>query len=108
MLDTAKFCNACGSPAGAAPPAPAPQPGYSLAPQGFGAPPVVYGQSQSFTPAPAVQYAGFWLRFVAYLIDSFVVGAVAMAIAIPLILALGLGAGLTAVAEIQIPRRSWL
>lgn len=97
MLDTAKFCNACGSPAGAAPPAPAPQPGYSLAPQGFGAPPVVYGQSQSFTPAPAVQYAGFWLRFVAYLIDSFVVGAVAMAIAIPLILALGLGAGLTAV-----------
>ena len=96
MLDTAKFCNACGSPAGAPyAAAPAPQPGYSLAPQGF-APPAVYGQSQSFTPAPAVQYAGFWLRFVAYLIDSFVVGAVAMAIAIPLILALGLGAGLTA------------
>lgn len=97
MLETAKFCNACGSPAGAAAtPAPAPQPGYSLAPQGFGAPPAVYGQSPSYTPAPAVQYAGFWLRFVAYMIDSFVIGAVVMAIAIPLILALGLGAGLTA------------
>jgi uncharacterized RDD family membrane protein YckC len=55
----------------------------------------VYGPSAAYAPTPAVRYAGFWLRFLAYVIDSIVISLVVMAIAIPLILVLGLGAGLS-------------
>ena len=89
LSESAKFCNACGSPSAApAPPA--------FARPDFGAPPAVYAQSSGYAPAPAVQYAGFWMRFAAYIIDSIVISAVLLAIAIPLILVLGLGAGLSA------------
>lgn len=39
-----------------------------------------------------VEYAGFWLRFVAYLIDSVVMGLAVVAVLIPLIFLTGLGA----------------
>ena len=94
MLDSAKFCNTCGSPTSVAvAPASTSPPAYTFAPPEFGAPPTAYVPGQG--SAPAVIYAGFWLRLVAYLIDSTVIGLVAMAIAIPLILVLGLGAGLS-------------
>ena len=49
------------------------------------APPLVYAQ-------PSVQYAGFWLRVVAYLIDSVVMGVAFMALFIPFAIMTGLTA----------------
>ena len=42
---------------------------------------------------PAVQYAGFWRRFVAHLIDQIVVGLVAFVVLIPALALLGVGIG---------------
>jgi uncharacterized RDD family membrane protein YckC len=39
--------------------------------------------------ATNVTYAGFWLRFVAYLVDSLILGAVSMALFIPLFFLMG-------------------
>ncbi len=41
---------------------------------------------------PRVEYAGFWLRFLAYIIDNVVIGIAAVMILIPLIFLTGLGA----------------
>lgn len=84
------FCPQCGLPvvtsrapvAAAPPPPPAPVPDSVPAaappppPPVYSAPPVAPPQypQQYATPAPRVEYAGFWLRFVAALIDGFVVG----------------------------------
>jgi uncharacterized RDD family membrane protein YckC len=40
----------------------------------------------------APQYAGFWMRFLAYLIDSLVVGVASAIIIVPIFLVMGLGA----------------
>jgi uncharacterized RDD family membrane protein YckC len=80
----AAFCSACGQrmtlPATAGPPRPGPSfdsspgppvsgpPTGSTGPRAAAPPPIVY-----YTAAPVMPYspyAGFWLRFVAYLIDS--------------------------------------
>lgn len=53
------------------PPAYNPQPGYSPQPQQNWAPPV-----QPSGPAPGVRYAAWFSRFVAYLIDGFIIGLV--------------------------------
>ena len=49
-------------------------------------------------PAPAsyggVEYAGFWLRFVAYLIDAFVSGMAFVILLVPLFVLTGAGAAL--------------
>jgi uncharacterized RDD family membrane protein YckC len=95
----AAFCPACGQavqasavtgaglPAGAS--------AAAVLPSGYGgnaypaalptAPPVVFAQ-------PTVQYAGFWLRVVAYLIDSIVVSVGFMALFIPFAIMTGLTA----------------
>jgi uncharacterized RDD family membrane protein YckC len=97
--DGAAFCPACGqvvqpsAVSGAGLPE-----GASAAaalPSGYGgnaypaalptAPPVVFAQ-------PSVQYAGFWLRVVAYLIDSIVVSVGFMALFIPFAIMTGLTA----------------
>ena len=49
-------------------------------------------------PAP-VQYAGFWRRFVAYLIDSIIVSIVSWIVFIPILAALGIGIGLSGMEE---------
>ncbi|HYL46157.1 MAG TPA: RDD family protein [Candidatus Limnocylindrales bacterium] len=80
-VEGAAFCSACGQPiAGATPPqspaAPAP---YSGAP----APPASGAAPAARAP---VYYAGFWLRFVAYIIDSIVLGfVVGITIVLPLL-----------------------
>ena len=43
-----------------------------------------------YAAGPRVEYAGFWLRFLAYAIDSFVMGFAVIAIVIPLIFLTGL------------------
>ena len=52
--DNATFCSACGQPTG----------GLPVAPAG----------SVAVAARPSVQYAGFWLRFVAFIIDAIVLG----------------------------------
>jgi uncharacterized RDD family membrane protein YckC len=92
--DGAAFCPACGqavlpsASSGAALPmeansAAALPPGYGAS--AYPAPPVVYAH-------PTVQYAGFWLRVVAYLIDSVVMGLAFMALFIPFAMLTGLTA----------------
>ncbi|HKW87120.1 MAG TPA: RDD family protein [Candidatus Acidoferrales bacterium] len=89
LADSAAFCPTCGQPTGAQAPAPR---GIPLAPGGFtpatGAyppPPPAPPTTSASGYAPAaltrvVVYAGFWLRFVAWLIDiillDFVLGIV--------------------------------
>jgi uncharacterized RDD family membrane protein YckC len=91
VADGTAFCPACGQPAGVTPAtgAPALPPGnyaaatYPVVSQP--AAPVVYA-------APGVQFAGFWLRVVAYLIDSIVLGLAFCAIFIPFAVMTGLTA----------------
>src|SRR5689334_22459355 len=91
----AKFCSNCGTsfiPEAAAPAsaevppstsAPAQAPVYSTQPL----PPV--------TPlgVPAPHYGGFWIRFVAFLIDAIVVGIVTLPVSAMIAVALGLAGG---------------
>src|SRR3984893_6439303 len=97
--DGGAFCPACGQPVqpSASPSSVLPVGASSAAavPAGYGAnaypaasqapPPVVYAQS-------TVQYAGFWLRVVAYLIDSIVLGVGFMVLFIPFAIMTGLTA----------------
>jgi uncharacterized RDD family membrane protein YckC len=97
--DGAAFCPACGQPVqpSAAMSAGLPVGASSAAvlPSGYGAntyptasqtaSPVVYAQ-------PSVQYAGFWLRVVAYLIDSLILSVGFMALFIPFAVMTGLTA----------------
>ncbi len=54
---------------------------------------------------PSVSYAGFWKRFVAYIIDDFILSVAAILIALPLGAIFGLGflSGLSADAESAAP-----
>ena len=70
MADGAAFCSACGQAV-----SPAAVPPYAGVPA-----------------APRVEYAGFWLRFLAYLIDSVVMTLGVVLVLIPLIFLTGLGA----------------
>jgi uncharacterized RDD family membrane protein YckC len=97
--DGAAFCPACGQPVQPAASMSAGLPvGTSSAvvlPSGYDpnayptasstAPPIVYAQS-------SVQYAGFWLRVVAYLIDSIILSVGFMALFIPFAIMTGLTA----------------
>ena len=85
VTDGATFCSACGRPlsatAAAAPTTPyVPAAGAPQQPIG-----AVAGPPQLF-------YAGFWLRFVAYIIDAIILAFAECAFAVILIFATGLGA----------------
>lgn len=81
--DGATFCGQCGQPLGLSPSepvgaSPIPAPVFSAPGVTAGAPPLTSPASTAvtFPPsaiAPASPYAGFWLRFVAYIIDAVVV-----------------------------------
>lgn len=47
--------------------------------------------SPGWVAAPTVKYAGFWLRFVAFIIDAIVLGFIGFLITIPFAASLGLG-----------------
>jgi uncharacterized RDD family membrane protein YckC len=74
------FCSNCG------------QPGYAaVAPAGMA---IAVNPAVNVMPAyvyTGVAYAGFWIRFLAYLIDALVLGFCFVAIMIPLIFLTGLG-----------------
>jgi uncharacterized RDD family membrane protein YckC len=79
------FCQNCGTPTSLTP-APA-LPGAEVA-----VPVVSAGTiSPHWLPPKTRTYAGFWLRFVAHLIDSLLLGVVFMVLLVPLLLLTGLG-----------------
>jgi uncharacterized RDD family membrane protein YckC len=57
----------------------------------FAAPLAPAGVSPHWLPTPTRTYAGFWLRFLAHLIDGLVTGAVLCALLVPLVFLTGLG-----------------
>ncbi len=77
----AAFCGSCGTPVVRA------TPGGTV---GVSVPPNV--GVAGFSTTQSVIYAGFWLRFVAYLIDSVILGIGVIALIIPLIFLTGLAA----------------
>ena len=109
--DGAAFCPACGQPVRLSPSGsaglPAPASSATALPVGYDpnvyptasqtAPPVVYAQ-------PSVQYAGFWLRVVAYVIDGIVMGVAFMALFVPFAIMTGLAAALGSIHPGEDPR----
>lgn len=88
------FCPSCGTqqqPSGV----PAPHAAYP-APSAYRAVRVPAGGAVSphWLPTPTRAYAGFWLRFLAHLIDGVIVGGVLIALLIPVAMTTGIGAGL--------------
>ena len=83
--DGATFCSACGRPMSFAA---APAPGTSYA-SAAGAPGQPIG---TLAVAPRLFYAGFWLRFVAYLIDAIILTFAECVFALILFFATGLAA----------------
>lgn len=79
MADDAVFCSACGQ-------------AFSTA-----AAPARLLSAQAVAAAPRVDYGGFWLRFLAYLIDGVVIIIGALVVAIPLVFLTGLGTFLSQV-----------
>lgn len=76
MADGTTFCSACGQAFSTG--------ATATRPPIMDVPPAAY--------APRVQYGGFWLRFVAFLIDNVVMTVAIVLICIPLIFLTGLGA----------------
>ncbi len=68
--DNATFCSACGQPTGGLPVAPA---------------------MSAAAMRPTVQYAGFWLRFVALVIDTIVLGFAGFLVTLPFVASMGFG-----------------
>lgn len=91
LADGAAFCPNCGQ-AFSVGAGTAPLPILSAplaAPMAGGA--AVIPAYAGYVAVPRVEYAGFWLRFLAYIIDSVVMGIGVMAALIPLIFLTGLG-----------------
>jgi uncharacterized RDD family membrane protein YckC len=105
VADTSAFCPSCGQSTSGEPAAPR---GIPLAPGGFTPQPTASAPSASppppssfavppvataWAPAAAAQpigYAGFWLRFVAWLIDAIILWFVSTFITLPFVAASGL------------------
>ena len=99
LADNATFCSSCGAQISATPalaPAGAPLPlgtgvPAAVVPGGYaGSVQPVYVQP-GYVPVAQVAYAGFWLRVLAYLIDTIVLGVFAVPIVIGAAMALGIG-----------------
>ncbi len=98
QADNATFCSQCGQPVtlrdSYAPPS---TPGVLasdavvVAGGGYAAPPVVAGYPQTPSYAYTVVYAGFWLRVLAYFIDTAILGIFAVPILIGAAMAMGIG-----------------
>ena len=58
------------------------------------APAVAYSYAASMAPPEHLVYGGFWLRFVAYLIDTFIIGLAFTFVAVLLIILVGIVMGL--------------
>ena len=83
IAETVTVCPVCGQSQGAG----LPVASLPLAPSAGPA-----AVTPHWQPAPVVAYAGFWLRFVAYLLDSLILGMPIGIIVVILILSSGVGA----------------
>jgi uncharacterized RDD family membrane protein YckC len=84
LADGATFCSQCGQ-------------STALAPVVAGSvAPVAVAVARPFD-APAVAYAGFWLRVLAYLIDALILGVFAVPILIGAAMAMGIGGMLASI-----------
>ena len=81
VSDAAAFCPQCGQPTTRAM-----APGAATVPGAIAVTPSV-----AIPVAPGLVYAGFWLRFVAYIIDAVLLSAVEMVLILILVAVLGLG-----------------
>lgn len=82
--ENATFCSACGQPTGeasGAPTAGVPVGGYAP----VAAPSIAMA-------APTTKYAGFWLRFVAFIIDVIILGFIGFVVTLPFLGSLPFGA----------------
>jgi uncharacterized RDD family membrane protein YckC len=90
------YCQICGNPAAVA-----------TLPSGLAGPALQASSAAAVSPhwLPPVSrsYAGFWLRFVAHLVDGFLVGLLFMVICVPILFLTGLGAALQSVTRGQEP-----
>lgn len=82
--DSAVFCSSCGQSTGVT----QPQPGAT--PPGPASVPAAAVPAAGWVAAPTVKYAGFWLRFVAFIIDSIVLGFIGFLITVPFMASLGM------------------
>ena len=85
----AKFCANCGTPFSGEVQAPAPPPAtpeVSPRPQS----PAWQPPAVTYPPVPTVRYGGFWIRFVAVIIDGILVGIVVWPVALLMTVAIGL------------------
>ena len=104
----AKFCANCGSPFGGeaavpvanpaevtprpqGPEAPPPDAAPAYAAPAFSAP--AYGAPTYAAASPSVRYAGFWIRFVAAIIDGLALGIVVWPVSMILALMIGVAGG---------------
>lgn len=91
ISSAASFCGTCGQPVSAVT-GPTLSP---VTPEGYQ--PVVPAPPYGAVAYSGVAYAGFWLRFVAYLIDAFISGIGFVILLVPLVLLTGVGAALKGV-----------
>jgi len=108
LADNAPFCSQCGAQIAAVPPAlaaagaPVPlatQNSAGVVPAGYGMP----AQPVYVQPASKVAYAGFWLRVLAYCIDTIILGVFAVPILIGAAMAMGIGGMLESIPHNQDP-----
>lgn len=95
------FCMQCGQPTGVAPVGAAAAGGAAPAAPPF-VPPVAVATATA-APLPRLYYAGFWLRFVAYLIDSVILTVGCGILAVIMIFATGFVAVLRSLPENTTP-----
>lgn len=108
------FCSGCGRavPRGAAFCPQCGRPAFAAAATIPGGAAVVLPRAQPSSPevvavAPGLVYAGFWLRFVAYIIDSVIVSAFVGILLVILIFATGIGAVLRHLPDHPNPDAIW-
>jgi|ERR1700728_231978 len=100
VSEGAAFCSACGqpvpgtsavapAPAAYTPPSPVPPPStqYPSVPPAYAPPAQAAWQTSA---RPPVAYAGFWLRFVAFIIDLIVLYFVGMIVTLPFVASVGM------------------
>ena len=96
MPDGSAFCSSCGQAFSALASQPRPIISTSLT-----AAPIAAGAAAypAYPVVPRVEYAGFWLRVLAFVIDNVVISFAILAVLIPLLFLTGLGALLSRIAQ---------
>ena len=82
--ENATFCSACGQPTGVT--------GAQNAGVSAGGYVPAVAMASVAVAAPTVKYAGFWLRFVAFIIDAIILGFIGVVVTLPFLGSLPIGA----------------